>query len=314
MSLLTKLSLISEILRSVSNGHNSIDKITDVLSERPNVFGSDVSSLIPLVRKFNFIAGEDGDLKVTEQGLAFMNYLQGSFEETAKVVSPTDSDLLHDEYGNEMYPSVGTAFNETIKKYEGNEEVLGDLQKLYEKISVQFDVSQQVGSDDVLLLTASIPPGMGEKIPQELRGAVIHHNDAVKKVVQDTSRELLVSSPYMDIGTLKMLIGNLNASRKTCKIITSDKQRLFDWGQLDKFKNFLNRHFLQYEIRLVKKEDSISHAKAWISEKSVHITSANILENSQTDNFELGIYSTQRALVKSARILFEKVWKNGDKI
>lgn len=314
MGLLTKLSLISEILRSVSNGHNSIDKITDVLSERPNVFGSDVLSLIPLVRKFSFIAGEDGDLRVTEQGLAFMNYLQGSFEEATKVASPTDSDLLHDEYGNEMYPSVGTAFHEAIKKYKGNKDVLDDLKKISEKISIQFDASQQVGSDDVLLLTASIPPGMGDKIPQELKGAVIHHNDAVKKVVQDTSRELLVSSPFMDIGTLKMLIGNLNASRKTCKIITSDRQRLFDWGQLDKFKNFLNSHFLQYEIRFVKKEDSISHAKAWISEKSVHITSANILENSQTDNFELGIYSTQRALVNSARILFDKVWKNGDRI
>ena len=314
MSLLTKLSLISEILRSVSNGHNSIDKITDVLSERPNVFGSDVLSLIPLVRKFRFVAGEDDDLKVTEQGLAFMNYLQASFEEATKVASPTDSDLPHDEYGNEMYPSVGTAFNEAIRKYKGNEDVLGDLKKLSEKISVQFDASQQVGTDNVLLLTASIPPGMGDKIPQELRGAVIHHNEAVKKVVQDTSRDLLVSSPYMHIGTLKMLIGNLNTFRKTCKIITSDNKRLFDYGQLDKFKNFLNSHFLQYEIRLVKKEGSISHAKAWISEKSVHITSANILENSQTDNFELGIYSTQRALVKSARILFEKVWKNGDKI
>ena len=140
------------------------------------------------------------------------------------------------------------------------------------------------------------------------------HHDAIKKVMQDTSSEILITSPYVDVGTLKMLIGNLNAARKKCKLITSDEDRLFKYKQLDKLKNFLNSHFLDYEIRLVKKTDSISHAKAWISEKSAHITSANILENSQTDNFELGIYSTQPSLVSSARILFDKVWKNGERL
>ena len=314
MGLLTKLSLISEILQAVKNGQDSIAKITDFLSERPNVLGSDVVSIMPLIRKFSFLEGEDDELKITQEGVAFMNYLQGSFEERTKVMSPTDEDLPSDEYGNEMFSTVTAAFNEVNNKYKGNKEILADIKDLYEKISIQIDASHQLGNDDVLLLTASIPPGIGEKIPHELRAAVMHHKDAIMKVMQDTSSEILITSPYVDVGTLKMLIGNLNVARKKCKLITSDEDRLFKYKQLDKLKNFLNSHFLDYEIRLVKKTDSISHAKAWISEKSAHITSANILENSQTDNFELGIYSTQPSLVSSARILFDKVWKNGERL
>ena len=56
------------------------------------------------------------------------------------------------------------------------------------------------------------------------------------------------------------------------------------------------------------------HAKVWLSEKSVHITSANILANSHADNFELGIYSTDISLVKACRILVAKVWEKGEVI
>ena len=133
MGLLTKLSLISEILQAVKNGQDSIAKITDFLSERPNVLGSDVVSIMPLIRKFSFLEGEDDELKITQEGVAFMNYLQGSFEERTKVMSPTDEDLPSDEYGNEMFSTVTAAFNEVNNKYKGNKEILADIKDLYEK-------------------------------------------------------------------------------------------------------------------------------------------------------------------------------------
>lgn len=302
----SRLALLTDIIRTINDGKNSLELVTEHLSSRPMVLGSDIIALVPLGIKFGFIDGNEKNLRITKQGLYFMNYIDNTAQEISNLASPTDEDYATLD---KKLKDIGIKY----KKQNGQSEVYNDIQGIRSIVSKYVNFAPEISTDFELLLTASMPPGLGEKIPLQLKGMTVLHDEAIKKVIRDATEELIISSPFLEIGIFKLLVGNINTEKLSCKILTSDKDRIKNNSyNLNSLKSFLDSHFLDSEICYLRKDGFISHAKMWLSEKSVHITSANILTNSQTDNFELGIYSTNKFLVDSCRTLIKKVWKLGE--
>jgi len=302
----SKISLIADVIRSVNSGKNSLEEVVEDLAKQPLVLGSDIESIVPLARKFAFIEGEDGDLCITKQGLEFMKYVDATSRETSELASPME----------ENYRTLDKLIMDVGAKYEKeNKQVFDDIQEIRRLTSKHISNAPEAASDYELMLTATMPQGLGKGIPLQLSGSVINHDEAIRKVIKDARRELYISAPYIEPETFRMLVGNCVTGKISCKIITSDKDRLVDKPyKLKQLKTFLGSHFLDSKIHFLKRENVIAHAKVWLSEKSVHITSANILTNSQVENFELGIYSTNASLVSACQILVNKVWEQGTKI
>ena len=303
MGIGSKISLVTDVIRSVNSGKNSLEEVIEDLAKQPLVLGSDITSIVPLAKKFGFIEGEDGDFVITKHGLEFMKYVDSTSEATSKIASPME----------ENYQTLDKLIMDIGAKYkEVNKQVYDDFQELRRLSSERFGNSPEVPSDYELLLTVTMPPGIGQQIPQMLSGKVIQNDEAIRRVIKDARRELYASSAFIDSTTFKMLVGSCYTQKIDCKIITSDEDRLLKNSfHLPKLKEFLGTHFSSGKIRYLKKVNVIAHAKVWLSEKSVHITSANILTNSQVENFELGIYSTNPSLVNASKILIEKVWEQG---
>lgn len=298
----SKISLVADVIRSVSSGKNSLEEVIEDLVKQPLVLGSDIESIVPLARKFAFIEGGDRDLQITKQGLEFMKYIDATSRETSELASPME----------ENYRTLDQLIMDVGAKYEKeNKQVFDDIQEIRRLTSKHISNAPEAASDYDLMLTATMPQGLGRGIPLQLSN-VIHHDEAIRKVIKDARGELCVSSPYIEPETFRMLVGNCATVKMGCRIITSDQDRLVDKTyKLSTLKAFLDSHFLENEIRFLKKQNVIAHAKVWLSEKSVHITSANILTNSQVENFELGIYSTNVSLVSACQILVDKVWEQG---
>ena len=302
----SKISLIVDIIHSVNDGQKSLLDIVEDLSKRPMILGSDIESIVPLARKFGFIEGEDPDLRITKEGLEFMKYVDSTSRETSELASPME----------ENYRTLDETLKEIGEKYKKEDKkVFDDIQEIRRLTSKHISNAPEAASDYEWKLTATMPQGLGQAIPLQLSGSVIHHDEAIRKVIKDARRELYISSPYIEPDTFRMLVGNCFTAKISCKLITSDEDRLVDKPyKLEQLKSFTARSFLDTKIRFLKRENVIAHAKVWLSEKSVHITSANILTNSQVENFELGIYSSNPSLVNACQILVDKVWEHGVKI
>ena len=216
---------------------------------------------------------------------------------------------------SQLKPStINDAFKILTEKYENNSQIITDLNELYTEITRIISNQNQI-PDVELFLTASVPPGLdSSKIPIEIQQTTISHKDAIENVLQDAKKSVLISGPFVEASTLQLLVGNTYTTKLNCKLIISKGTIELEKYNLLKIETFLENHFNSFEIRVVDKPQIKSHAKVWISEKSVHITSANILPFSQTDNFELGIYSSNNILVHDATLLFDKVWSLGEPV
>jgi len=305
LGLSSKLELVADIIRTINSGKNSSELVIEHLSKQPLVLVSDVVSLIPLAKKFGFIDGEDQNLQATKSGLVFMNYIDSTSEEINILTNQMEED----------YSTVDKRILDVGRKYEQiDPDIFADIQKIREDVAQVINLSPKILQDFELLLTASIPAKVRDKISPSVLANTIRHDDAVLKVIQNAREELLVSTFSLDVDVFKMLVDRWNTQKLTCKLIIADekftKEKVNPY-ELDPLKQFLNSHFAESEIRYVREDNFVSHAKVWLSEKAVHITSANIAIRSQTDNFELGIYSTKNYLIDSCRVLMGKIWKIG---
>ena len=61
----------------------------------------------------------------------------------------------------------------------------------------------------------------------------------------------------------------------------------------------MKSRYKDVEIYFVKKDLSISHAKIFCSEKSLFVTSANVKKDSLSENFELGIFTERKDLIRT---------------
>ena len=90
----------------------------------------------------------------------------------------------------------------------------------------------------------------------------------------------------------------------TLKILTSE-EKLVKYTKSPDYNFILNEigkliksRFKKGQIFYMKKDMSISHAKIFCSETSLFVGSANLKKDSITENFEAGIYTERKDLIK----------------
>ncbi len=309
MGLNNRISLLADILRTVEGGKNSIELVVDLLSQRPFVLRTDILGLVPLAIKFGFLIDQDKKLNITQTGRDFMNYVDSTSEEISSISNPTEKN----------YPTLDKTLKEIAEKYKTkDDDVYDDMNEIRQQVSKSISFAPEMSEDYETLLTITMPISSEEKIPPELRGQVMFHEGAVEKVIQNTSGEFLVSTYTLDVPVFMNFVKNINTKRLNCKLILGDAEKIKDEKtnfqlSLNALKKFMDVHFDKYEIRLVRElqKGFVSHAKIWLSEKAVVITSANVTINSTSDNFEAGIYTTRKDIIRSCEQMMKKVWDLG---
>lgn len=287
---------MAEIIRIASMGKTSIDEISEILSGRPFVRGSEVISITELAKSFGFLEINDNEIKIRQEGLDFMKY-----------VSSYADDLVN--------------FKQDSKLAASNQELTADLHKIQsefdnkevkEIIKKVLDISGKIAENSPdfesfeTLVTVTLPPN--KPIPGELKGKVVSNYDAERKVIVDCKEKIIIATPFIDPTTFQLLLRESVLGKIDCVIITSDEDRIKkNRYALQKLKTIISNNFRDGKILYLRKDDIIAHAKMWLSEKSVLISSANVMSNSQTNNFELGVYTDNIAVIQSCHTLLNKI-------
>ena len=243
MGLSTQISLLIDILRSVDNGKNSSDEIIDFLSQRPLILRNEIIGLIPLGIKLGFLNESEKKIVITQSGLDFMNYVDSISEKISLISNPMDED----------YTTLDKTIKNVAEKYEKtNTDVYDDIMKIRKEVSENISFAPELVEDYETLLTVSMPPSSEEKIPPKLKHQVMHHGEAIEKVIQNASNILLISTYTLDVTTFIPLVTNLNTKRLECRLIIGEPKKLIESGtphqfSLDFLKQFLRVHFKKFE-------------------------------------------------------------------
>lgn len=282
----TKFQIMSEILRAVHEESNTIKKVLNLMKGRPLVKGNEIISLIVLAKQFGFLSGNENILEITNEGLSFMGYVE---TEIPKRIEKVEAEISEDVA--EIKKDVKKDTAELITK------ILGIGNKIIE-------TSPDLESSNTFL-TVTLPPR--KEIPVEYRSSIILNQEAEKRVMQDCEQNMIIVSPYIEVNALKFILHQSYIEDAELLIITSDKDN-FDRPYWKKNLNaVIKQHFKKGRILKLIDEQMIAHAKIWLSEKSVLITSANVLTNSQTNNFEMGIYTDNQEIVKSCKKMIDEI-------
>lgn len=282
----TTFQIMSEILRAIYEKHDSVVTVLNLMKGRPLVKGSEIISLIGLAKQFGFLSGSDNSLTITNEGLSFMGYIE---VEIPKKIEKAEAEI-----------------SEEVAEIEKSEKK--DTSKLITKIlevgNKMIETSPDLESSNTFV-TVTLPPR--KMIPIEYRSSIILNKDAEIKVMQDCEKNMIIVSPYIEVNALKFILHQSYVEDAELIIITSDENNI----DKDYWKKNLNavirQHFKRGKILKLLDEQMIAHAKIWLSEKSVLITSANILTNSQTNNFEMGIYTDNQEIVNSCKKIIGEI-------
>lgn len=282
----TKFQIMAEILNAVYKKNDTIEKVLDLMKGRPLVKGSEIISLIGLAKQFGFLSSNANYIEITNAGLSFMGYVE---TEIPKRIEEIESEISSDV--EEIEKSGKKDTSELITK------ILGIGNKMIES-------SPDLESSNTYV-TVTLPPR--KEIPLDYRSSIILNQDAEKKVMQDCEQKMIIVSPYIEVNALKFILHQSYIEDAELLIITSDANNL----ERDYWKKNLNavikQHFKKGKIMKLIDEGMIAHAKIWLSEKSVLITSANVLTNSQTNNFEMGIYTDNQEVVNSCKKMIDEI-------
>ncbi len=282
----TKFQIMAEILNAVYKKNDTIEKVLVLMKGRPLVKGSEIISLIGLAKQFGFLSSNANYIEITNAGLSFMGYVE---TEIPKRIEEIESEISSDVA--EIKKSEKKDTSELITK------ILGIGNKMIES-------SPDLGSSNTYV-TVTLPPR--KEIPIDCRSNIILNQDAEKKVMQDCEQKMIIVSPYIEVNALKFILHQSYIEDAELLIITSDANNI----ERDYWKKNLNavikQHFKKGKIMKLIDEGMIAHAKIWLSEKSVLITSANVLTNSQTNNFEMGIYTDNQEVVNSCKKMIDEV-------
>jgi len=286
MGLGTKFQLMTEVLRTVYSGKDTINGVLKEMGKRPLVKGSEVLSIIGLSKRFGFLSGTENNLKIESPGLEFMKYIESE---------PSQIDMAQEN--QDLRVLLGT-LKESGKAPES-------LVRSILKIGNDFVTTLPDLDSSTTFLTVTFPPRI--RIPPELSNIVILNEEAERRVIEDCQETLHIVSPYIDVSVLQMLFHQSFVEEAIINLVTSEDRFSPGSYQLKKLKTLISNHFKEGKIWMLKNEQIIAHAKVWLSENSVLITSANIMSNSQTNNFEMGLYTDNPAIVKACKELIEKI-------
>lgn len=282
----TKFQIMSEILRAVYNKKNSVEKILAEMHGRPLVKGSDIISLTGLAKQFGFISGSDSNLTITNTGMAFMLYIEN---EIPNRIAEIEKEIAKDVAEIEQNDKKNTS------------EIITKVLEIGNKM---IETSPDIASSNTFV-TVTLPPR--KEIPIEFRSSVILNQEAEKRVTQDCEKKMIIVSPYIEVNALKFILHQSYVENAELLIITSDEKNIDREYWKSNLNAVIKQHFKSGKIKKLLDSQLIAHAKIWLSEKSVLITSANILTNSQTNNFEMGIYTDNQAIVSSCKRMIEEV-------
>ncbi len=288
MALGARLVILAEIIRSVHNGNSTIRDVAADVCKQPLIRGSEVLSLCALAKRFGFLKGENENLALETPGLEFMKYV----ESLPNPIDEADENQDLQVKLNELRKNPDEKLRQLIEK------VLSIGGKAIETTPDLESYNTRV--------TVTLPPR--KKMPLELRGVVILNEEAEKKVIEDCQNEMCIVSPYMDVNVLQMLLHQAFVEKAHLTIITSEeKLRDPNSYQTKKLRTIIEQHFLSGRILFLEQEQVIAHAKIWLSEKSVLVTSANVMSNSQTNNFELGIFTDSPIIVNACKRIIGEI-------
>lgn len=298
MGLASKFLLMSQVIRAVRDGNVSESSVKKTLADRHWVKGSDVLSSIGLAKQFNFLSGDKFKMAVEKNGLEFMKYVESL---------PNPSEVAESNLSARMKL-------QEIRRNIQDTQILGIVEQILDTENSFQDTLPDLESFETYI-TTTLPYGIN--IPDELRGRIISNKVAMNKVWADSKDELTIVTPFLDVSVLQMILDQSPYGKDTsCTIITSETNLLKEeefMGRMQKknlinLKSQLKLRFKSYKIFFVKDTQTQAHAKLWLSEKSALITSANVLPNSQTNNFEIGIYTDSPIIVQTCRQLLEKIF------
>jgi len=155
-------------------------------------------------------------------------------------------------------------------------------------------------------LCVSMPPRW-KSLLLDFAGLVDGTIDGERRVVRDAKERLTVCTPFIDPPVLQTTLANVFLERTRFFLITSESKLLDKQWLLAQLRNVLRRRFGSGKIFYYKDESMIAHAKLWLSDHSMFLTSANVKADSATDNFELGIYTKQPEIVRLATALIDRI-------
>jgi len=279
---------MAEILRSVHGGKSTIKDVVADVCKQPLIRGSEVLSLCALAKRFGFLKGDNETLTLHSSGLEFMKYV---------------GNLPNPMYEAEENQNLQNELNKLRKDQDGGlHPLIKHVLTLGGKV---METSPDIESYNTRV-TVTLPPR--KKIPLDLKDVMILNEDAEKQVIEDCQREMYIVSPYLDVNILQMLLHQSYVEKSYLTIITSDdKLRDSTSYQVKKLKTIIEHHFDSGRILFLSGEQVIAHAKMWLSEKSVLITSANIVSNSQTNNFELGIFTDSPVIINACKRIVSEI-------
>ena len=288
MGLGVRFVVMVDILRSVHGGKSTIKDVIDEVCKQPLVRGSEVLSLCALAKRFGFLKGENEMLSLQSSGLEFMKYVES-------LPNPMDEAEENQKLQNELN-------NLRKGQNDGLHPLIQQVLNLGGKV---IETSPDLESYNTRV-TVTLPPR--KKIPLELRDIVILNEYAEKQVIEDCQKEMYIVSPYIDVNILQMLFHQSFVEKAHLTIITSD-EKLEDSSNyyVKKLRTVIEHHFGSGRIMFLSGEQVIAHAKMWLSEKSVLITSANIVSNSQTNNFELGIFTDSPVIINACKRIVSEI-------
>ena len=170
---------------------------------------------------------------------------------------------------------------------------------------------------DETSLSVTIPP-FCLPLPLSVKNQINPTSSTMKRVVADAQLELLIVTPFLDVPLLQSCFENVKRKRNAViRILTSDKKivqyRESSSGNmlLNEIKKLLESRFKDGQVFYLQEDMSIAHAKIFCSDRSMFITSANIKKDSISENFEAGIYTERKDIIRIMRDIVMHVMESG---
>lgn len=173
---------------------------------------------------------------------------------------------------------------------------------------------------DETSLSVTLPPFCLPLSPST-KNEINSTSTTMKRVVSDAQKELIVVTPFLDVSLLQMCFENVRRKRDAIVRILTSEASLISYRdtqkgnlKLEEIRKLLSSRFKSGQVYYLEKEMSIAHAKIFCSDKSMFITSANLKKDSISENFEAGIYTERKDIIKTTSELILHVMESGAKL
>ncbi len=159
---------------------------------------------------------------------------------------------------------------------------------------------------------ATFPPSWASDFSTMFGANLQNTMTGIKMILKDAKSQVSVVSPFLDVKVLQLCLTDVYAKETEFILVTSEGRLLREYQsghnyEREKLSKLIGSRFKKGKVFHFESGQSIAHSKIWHSERSVFITSANVMSDSLTDNFEVGLYTDEPEVVLTIRNILEKV-------